>query len=186
MAQLGREVWKNVTPGLRYYIALDAIGNQTSKTVEAGRTFTISPLERQINQQAAYDPKVDLFRNGGFVLIQGTEDTNEDEIESPNSVSDAEIEEAVHEALAKNSVPVELMLAKTSSVTTAQRILEELVLQDAPASLVQLAKQVVDEHTDRPIGPDGEPMQIVERETVMSQEVAGDEAFRASKAIRPR
>jgi hypothetical protein len=186
MAQLDREVWKNVSPGLRYYITLDPIGNQTSMTVQAGRTFTITPLERQMNQQAAYDPKADLFRNGTFVMIKPTDDTNEDEVESPDSLSDGEIEEAVHQALAGETVPIELMLERVTSVTTAQRILEELVLQDAKQSLVEQAKLKVDEFEDKPIGPDGEPMDIVERETVMSQEVAGDEAFRASKAIRPR
>lgn len=186
MVQLDREVWKNVSPGLRHYITLDPIGNQTSTTVQPGRTFTITPLERQLNQQAVYDPKADLFRNGTFVLVKETEDTLTDEIVSPNSVSDAEIEEAVHEALAGDPVRVELMLERVSSTTTAQRILEELVLQDAPQSLVELAKEIVDKFEDKPIGPDGERMNIVERETVMSQEIAGDEAYRATRAIRPR
>lgn len=186
MVQLDREVWKNTSAGMRHYITLDPIGNQTSRVVQAGRTFTITPLERQLNQEAVWDSSADLFRNGTFIMLKGTEDTNSDEVESPNSVSDSEIEEAVHEALGGDSVPIEAMLEKVSSVQTAQRVLEELVIQDAPASLVELAKAVVDKFTDKPLGPDGEPMEIPERETVGSQETAGDEAFRQSRAIRPR
>lgn len=186
MAQLDREVWKNVSAGLRHYITLDPIGNQTSATVQPGRTFTLTPLERQLNQQAVWDPSADLFRNGTFVLLKATDDTIKDEIRSPNSLADSEIEEAVHEALGGETALLEEMLADVSSVDTAQRILEELVIQDGPKSLVDLAKETVDKFTERPVGPDGEPMNIVERETVGSQETAGDEAFRASKAIRPR
>ena len=180
-----RELWKNVSAGLRHYIMLDPVGHQTHGLAQAGRTFTLTPLERQLNQQAAHAPEADLFRNGTFVLIKETDDTVPDEIQSPNSISDAEITEAVHEALAKNPVPIELMLEQCTSVVTAQRILEELVVQDASASLVEQAKAKVVEFSDRPIGPDGKPMDLIERETIAPPTIEAD-GFSKEKAIRPR
>lgn len=180
-----KELWKNVAPGLRYYITIDALGNKSHNVVQPGRTFSISPTERRLNQDAAYETKADLFRNGTFVMLKETDDTVTDEIESPNSISDGEIETAAAEALGGDTVPYEAMLARTSSAVTAQRILEEAVLQDLPTSLVQAAKDKVEEFAERPIGPDGKPMQIVERETMAAPEI-DPEGFRASKAQRPR
>jgi hypothetical protein len=181
-----RELWKNVSPGLRYYIVLDAIGNQTFGLAQPGRTFTITPLERQLSQQAAHDSKADLFRNGTFVLIKDTEDTVVEEITSPDSVTDGEIETAVAEALAGDTVPIEAMIERTSSVVTGQRILEELVLQDAAQSLVNAAKAKIESVTDRPVGPDGEPMKVVERESVPSPDAEPADMFRKERALRPR
>lgn len=180
-----RELWKNVSPGLRYYLILDMFGNQTHGLVQAGRTFTITPLERQLNQQAAQSAKADMFRNGTFVLVKVTDDTIQAEIDSPNSVTDAEIETAVAEAVAGDSVPIEAMLERLSSMVTGQRILEEVVLQDAPQSLVNLTKQRIEDLTDRPIGPDGKPMKIVEREVIPPPEIQS-EPFKAERAVRPR
>lgn len=181
-----REVWKNVTPGLRYYIEMDPLGRQTHGLVQAGRTFTITPLERQINQQGAASPEQDMFRNGSFVLVQETDETILDEVVSPNSVSDGEIEVAVHEALAGDEESIMQILDNVSSAVTAQRVLEELVVQDGPASLVEAAKAKVDEYTERPIGADGKPMEIVERETVQEPVASTAAAFSEQKAIRPR
>ena len=181
-----REIWKNVTPGLRYYIEMDPLGRQTHGLVQAGRTFTITPLERQINQQAAASPEMDMFRNGTFVLVQPTDDTIEDEVMSPNAISDGEIEVAVHEALAGDEEAIQEILDRVSSSVTAQRVLEELVVQDGPTSLVEAAKAKVDEYTERPIGPDGKPMDIVERETVQEPVASTAAAFSEQKAIRPR
>jgi hypothetical protein len=118
-------------------------------------------------------------------LVKVTDDTIQAEIDSPNSVTDAEIETAVAEAVAGDSVPIEAMLERLSSMVTGQRILEEVVLQDAPQSLVNLTKQRIEDLTDRPIGPDGKPMKIVEREVIPPPEIQS-EPFKAERAVRPR
>jgi hypothetical protein len=179
-----KELWKNVSPGLRYYLRLDPIGNQTHGVVQAGKTFTISDVERQLNQEIAHDPKADLFRNGTFVLVKPTKNTIEDEVESVNSLSDHEIETAVSEMLGDDEVPLDLMMETVTSAVTAERILEELVIQDAPQSWVDRAKVLIKEHTDYPIGQDGKPMEVVEREVIETPSV--EEGFRASRAVRPR
>lgn len=184
----GRELWRNVSPGLRYYITMDALGNQTHGVVQPGRTFTITPLERQLNQQAAHSAKADLFRNGTFVIVQTTDDTDVDEIASPNSIADSDIEEAVSEAITGDPVPFELMLERMESVVTGQRILEEVVLQDAPTSMVSAVKAKMEqlEEAAAPMGPDGKPMKVVERDTIQSPDADPAEMFRASRAVRPR
>ncbi len=179
-----RELWKNVSPGLRYFIKLDPIGNQTHGLVQAGKTFTISDIERQLNQEMAAEATADLFRNGTFVLVKPTEDTELDEVESVNSLSDNDIEVAVSEMLGDDTVPLELMMETVTSAVTAERILEELVMQDAPQSWITKSKELVKQHTDFPIGSDGKPMEVVEREVIETPSV--EEGFRASKAVRPR
>lgn len=186
---VGRELWRNVSPGLRYYITMDALGNQTHGVVQPGRTFTITPLERQLNQQASHSTKADLFRNGTFVLVQKTDETVEDEIDSPNSLADDDIERAVSIAIAEDdTVAFEAMVARMSSVVTGQRILEEVVLQDAPQSMVNAVKEKIEEisEADLPIGPDGEPQKVIERENIPAPEAPGAEAFRKERAVRPR
>lgn len=179
-----RELWKNVSPGLRYFLKLDPLGMQTHGLVQAGKTFTISDLERQLNQEIAHDAGADLFRNGTFVLIKPTDETIEDEVQSVNSLSDQDIESAVAEMLGDDDVPLELMMETVTSAVTAERILEELVMQDAPQSWVDRSKVLIKEHTDFPIGQDGKPMEIVEREVIQTPSI--EEGFRASKAVRPR
>lgn len=183
-----RELWRNVSPGLRYYITMDALGNQTHGLVQPGRTFTITPIERQLNQQAAHAPRADMFRNGTFVLIKETDDTITDEIASPNSISDSEIERAVAEAIAGDTIPFEAMLERLSSAVTGQRILEEVVLQDAPQSLVVQVKDKIEGITDQeaPVGADGKPMKVVQRESIPSPDAEPSDMFRASRAVRPR
>ena len=118
------------------------------------------------------------------MLVKPTKHTVEDEVESVNSLTDEEIELAVSEMLGDDSVPLELMLTRVTSAVTAERILEELVSQDAPQSWVDKSKELVKAHTDYPIGQDGKPMEVIEREVIETPSV--EEGFRASKAVRPR
>jgi hypothetical protein len=169
-----KEIWKNVAAGPRHYLCLNAIGEQTTKVVQPNRTFTVSVTERRLNQEAVYDPKADPFRDGTFLMVRDTENTESDEIDSPNSVTDDEIEKAVREALGGDPVPVEMMLERIDSINTANRIYEELVAEDASHNLVEMAKAKVDEFTERPIGNDGEPITVGQRETVTrAVEMAG-------------
>lgn len=170
--QVTKEIWKNASAGLRHYIALSAIGEQISRTVNAGRTFTITPLERRLNQEAVYDAKVDPFRDGTFLMVRETDDTVMDEIESPNSVTDAEIEAAVQEAVGGDTVPIEAMIEKVGGINTAQRIYEETVAMDAPGSIIEMAKKKVESLEERPTGLDGETLVVGERDVVTAAAMA--------------
>lgn len=172
MAEFEKEVWKNVAAGPRHYICFTAIGEQTSRVVQAGRTFTVSQTERRLNQEAVYDAKVDPFRDGTFIIVRETEDSVADEFESVDSITDKEIEEAVQEAIAGDPERIERMIHAISGINTANRILEEVVIGDAPSSIVDLAKERVDELTDKPIGGDGEPIAIGTKDVVSAAVMA--------------
>jgi hypothetical protein len=172
MTVFDKEVWKNVAAAPRHYICFTSIGELTSKVVQAGRTFTCTSVERRLNQEAVYDAKVDPFRDGTFILVKETDDTVHDEIESVDSITDQEIEVAVNEAIGGDPVRIDTMLRAVSGINTANRILEELVVQDASSSLVNAAKELVDKLTDKPIGDDGNPITIGSREVISTAMMA--------------
>lgn len=95
------EVWKNVAKGMRWYTRFDVAGRETDGKVNGGRTFTLTPFERQINQEKAANSDLDLFRNGTFVLIRPGEETNEEEIRSSSALTQAEVESLVLQVMAE-------------------------------------------------------------------------------------
>lgn len=169
MDLITREIWKNASAGLRHYICLSAIGEQTSKTVRPGRTFTVTQLERRLNQEAVHDTPADPFRNGTFLIVKEAEDTEVDEIESPNSVTDAEIQDVISQAMGGDEVPFEAMVARVGGINTAQRIYEETVALDASQSIVSVAKERTEELADLPVGSDGNPIIVGSKEVVTSR-----------------
>lgn len=150
------EVWQNTAAGMRWYTALDRQGREMEKTVQGGRTFTLTPFDRQINQDMAANSDLDLFRNGTFVLVKAAGETEMDEIESSDSFTDAELSVLVNEMLAKNKTPEEA-LASISSPVTLGRLHTALVLADAPSSMRDAVKAKKNEQ---------EPTVAVEREYV--------------------
>ena len=133
------EVWKNSAAGMRWIKVLDRQGREIGKTIQGGRTFTISTFDRQVNQDAAAESDLDLFRNGTFVLVKASTETNEDEIESSDSLTDAELATMVHEILAK-SLTAEQAIFKITSPVTLGRLLEALVVEDASKSAIDAVK----------------------------------------------
>jgi len=133
------EIWKNSSAGMRWYKVLDRLGQQVGKTVQGGRTFTLTPFDRQLNQDEAASPEQDLFRNGQFVLIKAAQDTNMAEIESSDSFTDSELTALVHEILAKDKT-IEAAIHFIESPVTLTRLMEELVIEDAPASAIAIVK----------------------------------------------
>ena len=155
------EVWKNTAAGMRWITVLDRQGREVGKTVQGGRTFTISTFDRQVNQDAAAEPDLDLFRNGTFVLVKESSETNRDEIESSESLTDAELSTMVHEILAKNMTADEA-IRKISSPVTLGRVLEWLIVEDAPKSAIDAVREKKNQV---------EPGAAVEREIVSAPKV---------------
>lgn len=152
------EVWKNTAAGMRWLKVLDRQNREMGKTIPGGRSFTISVFDRQANQDMAAEPSMDLFRNGTFVLVKASDETNEDEIESPESFTDVELAAVVHEIMAKN-ISAEAAISKISSPVTLGRLLETLVIEDAPSSAIAAVKAKKAEV---------EPGAAVEREVVVA------------------
>lgn len=133
------EVWRNTAAGSRWYQSFDLQGRTTSKVVAGGKTFTLTAFERQINQEAAAEPHMDLFRNGTFVIVRPSEDTVLDEIQSPESMTDEEIEAGVRAVMYENA-DLDAWLEGVSSPITLRRVYEQLVIEDAPNTIVSKMK----------------------------------------------
>jgi len=134
------EVWKNEAAGMRWVKITDRQGKDGSRNVQAGKVFTITAFDRQINQDSFATPEQDLFRNGTFVLVKAAEDTIMDEIESPDSLTESEVQGIVYDILAKK-VTGEQAVRKINSPIALNRILTALVVEeDAPNSAVQAVK----------------------------------------------
>lgn len=137
------EVWKNVAKGMRWITRFDVQGRESDAKIMAGRTFTLTPFERQINQEKAASPELDFFRNGTFVLVRGAsgeDGTNEEEIQSPASLTNDEIEELVQRALADPD-DLDQILGELTSAVALDRILEFMVAYDAPTELIDKTRE---------------------------------------------
>lgn len=122
MADPKVETWLNTSLGTKWYKCFDVQGRETTKVVRGGHTFVLSTLERQMNQETAL-PHQDLFRNGTFVLKRGSDETRREEIDSPNSLTDAELEQ-IHREVTFGEGKIEAYLVAMDSLTTLQRLRE--------------------------------------------------------------
>lgn len=129
------EIWKNTANGPRWYTVFDTQGREVAKTVQGGRTFTVTVFERRVNQDKVALPELDAFRNGTFILVRESSETDEREVESPNAKTDSELEQIVNETLADPSY-IDGVLQEVSSTATLHRLLEFLVADDAPSSAI--------------------------------------------------
>jgi len=129
------EVWANTAAGKRYYVSLDITGREIHKVVNGKRTFSITSFERQLNQERAADTDLDMFRNGTFVLQREAEGTNKEEVSSPNSYTDKEIDQLVRDSILDKDI-LDSALEKIDSSVTIGRIMDSMVIEDAPAELV--------------------------------------------------
>jgi hypothetical protein len=134
---------------MRFYVTHDRMGNETTRTINGSRTFTITTFDRQINQERAANAKQDLFRNGEFVLIRPGTATKEDEIESDQSYTDAELAQVVHEVMAEKK-KMATVVAGVESLPLLNRFKEALVLEDAPKSAIDAVDARRDEVRDGP------------------------------------
>lgn len=83
---------------------------------------------------------MDLFRNGTFVLVKAGEDTIMDEIESPDSLTESEVQSIVYDILAGKKTG-EQAVRDINSPIALNRILTALVLEEgAPESSVESVK----------------------------------------------
>lgn len=138
------EVWKNTASGMRWVTVFDRQGRETNKIVQSGRTFTLTTLERQINQDKVATPEYDTFRNGTFVLIKPSDETDMDEIKSPNSFTETEMLELVHDAMA-GSKRLDKVLEQVTSLATLDRLMASLLIVDAPPELTNMVKDRISE-----------------------------------------
>lgn len=161
-AQSTLELWKNTALGQRWIICFDLQGRETTRVVQPESTFTLSTFERQINQERAALPEMDLFRDGTFVLMKESNETNPDEVKSPSAMTDAEIEQFVidvqfnaegEKAKAREqSDMLAVMLEDISSPDTVRRLTAAFEESESPASVMRvLEKKAKELHPNAPI-----------------------------------
>lgn len=140
------ELWKNTALGQRWIICFDLQGRETTRVVQPESTFTLSTFERQINQERAALPEMDLFRDGTFVLMKESDETVVDEVKSPSSMTDAEITQFVNDVMfvdGKESKVkaqaefLEVMLEDITSVDTVRRLLAAFDEAGAAATITK-------------------------------------------------
>lgn len=137
------EVWQNVSLGKKWYMCFDVRGQVTTKVVRPGKTFTLTPLERQMNQESASNPAQSLFLNGTFVLRQGTKATDPAEFESLEAMTDKQLDELVRDVVLGHNDITELV-GKLHSEVTLSRLHERLVVEDARKSVIDMVKKRLD------------------------------------------
>lgn len=152
------EVWKNVARGFSWITKIAPNGSEMAEVVHAGRIFTITPYERQINQWKAATPEQDLFRNGRFLLVQAAEETNHDEIESVESMTDAELAEIALMSIDDPEI-IDERLRNIKSAVTLTRLLDTYEQYDkVPEKVIKKTKEALKEVRGGP--------EIVERTVV--------------------
>jgi hypothetical protein len=127
MADPKHETWRNTSLGLKWYKCFDIQGRETTKVVRGNGVFTLTTQERQLNQEASI-PELDLFRNGTFVLKKAATETDPDEIASPNSLTDAQIE-SIYNEVTHGEENLVNYLTSIESPVTLQRMLEIFVAE---------------------------------------------------------
>lgn len=135
------ELWKNTASGMRWYLSFDLQGREATKTVPGGRTFTLTTFDRQLNQERAATAEQDLFRNGTFVLARKSEETDEEEIFSPNALTDKEIETVVNDVV-YGDLKIADVIDQIDSGVTLFRLQEAFVLEDeTPEKVIKAIKK---------------------------------------------
>ena len=163
------EVWKNTSRGLCAVKVLDNIGREDDKVIRGGQTFQISTRERQMNQWAAANGDLDMFRNGRFSLISPSASTDMSEIQSPDSWTDSEIEDFILQRIGDEKVgddaktKLVLVIDEMNSPVTLLRFKEEAALQKLPAKLRKVIDNRLDEVDDS--------VEVVEKEIIDTRTV---------------
>lgn len=84
------EVWKNAGQARIVIQRLSSDGPR-HEMIAGGRTFTISPRERQLNQNLAATPGLDVFANGMLFPVELLEATEDTVRTNPNHLSDDQL-----------------------------------------------------------------------------------------------
>lgn len=138
------ETWRNPGRGRVVIKKFDHRGEPTKEEmIRPGQTFTVTAAERQVNQNMAYSPDTDMFRNGTLApvqLIEGSEMAREAAI-NPNLLSEGDMRVMVG-ARGKGPAKAEIAeafaerLDSISNSTTLRRLLAMAQEEDAPYSRV--------------------------------------------------
>lgn len=144
MVVVAVETWRNPGQSRVVIRRLDHRGElKGEEMIGAGKTFSITSQERQLNQRLAYSPKQDFFANGTLTpvdLIEGS-DAALEFATNPHLVSDTEMQRLVTPARGKakeaSDAAFAERLATIDNGTTLARMLQLAEQEDSPVSRVR-------------------------------------------------
>ena len=93
MIESDKETWENIGKGDIFVLTFDHTGRLKSVPVRAGSKITMSIEERQLNQERAFSPDVDMFTNGRLspIRLVDTADDYEEIANNPNHISESDM-----------------------------------------------------------------------------------------------
>lgn len=135
------EVWKNAGQSRIVLQRYGANANERRhEMIGGGRTFTISTPERQLNQNLAASPELDVFCNGMLVPVQLPDDADEEVVNNPNHLRDEQLP-----ALFKlNLRTFEKRVEQISNSAVLERLLEMAPDRDATVRQVAMIQARID------------------------------------------
>lgn len=145
MAEKEVEIWQNSTRGRIGVKKFDARGELRSELVRAGGKVTLTPQERQINQERAATADLDVFQNGFLTpvkLIDGTEEAREI-ASNPNLLGESDLRELFS---VRNYKSFAKKIGEISNTMTLQRLLALADDEDLNATVKQV--QVIEDRLD--------------------------------------
>ena len=87
---MAEEIWKNSTMS-QVVIQRTAANGIRHEIITGGRSFSISPEDRRMNQNLAASDTLDVFANGMLHPVKLDEDTEPEVVENPNHISDEQL-----------------------------------------------------------------------------------------------
>ncbi len=163
------ETWRNPGAGRVVLRKMDHRGElNKEEMIRPGQTFTITPVEREANQNMAHSPELDMFRNGTLApvrLIEGSDIAREAAV-NPNLLSEGDMRSMVGvrgkgPARAEIAEAFAERLDSISNSTTLRRLLTMAQEEDAPYSRVLAIQErlaAVEGPGYEPAGADDDPV----------------------------
>lgn len=89
----GVEMWRNITPGTVVISRVGEYGRRVDELVRGGRTFSITPAERRMNQNGVARADMDMFTNGTLQPVALLDDEFDTDLlrQNPNTIDEKDL-----------------------------------------------------------------------------------------------
>lgn len=116
------EQWKSAIKGTIVLKRFDRKGDTINEVVAAGKSISLLPEERRLNQEIAAEPGLDPFQNGMLIPVKllETADDYDDLQGNPNHLSESDMRALL--ANPKKLDVLEAAIAELENPTTLQRL----------------------------------------------------------------
>ena len=140
------EVWQNTTRGSRWYKSFGVRGEVIDVLVAPGKVFSLTVDARKYNQQISANSRLDLFRNGDFVLKESSAYTVKEEVESKESLTDEEVTELILQ-VKHGDAKLGDLTADITSISTLERVADAAEANGVHHSSVSALRRRIEDAT---------------------------------------